>query len=280
MNDFLQKQFTTGQFAALYGINKRTLMYYDSIDLFKPAVVKENGYRYYTFGQSGLFDAIKLLRKLRVPLDEIKHHLKQCTPQTLQTVLYNQSQMLEQEIAELMWLQRVVHNKIATMEANLKVDCAKIEMIELNAQTILVSESTSELSMEETMKVMLKFMHDCYHTQSYSGYPLGYIMDAKKMQQGNFDQLTNCFYLVDGKSGKSMNRVQKPAGRYLVSYYKGPWTELNHPLQQLIDYTTDHNITFVGNVYIESILDDATAAAEDPYYCEAKVSILLEALNS
>ena len=42
------KLLTIGQFAALHEINKKTLMWYDETGLFRPAVVKENGYRYYT----------------------------------------------------------------------------------------------------------------------------------------------------------------------------------------------------------------------------------------
>ena len=276
MHDFLQKKFTTGQFAALYGINKRTLMYYDSIDLFKPAIVKKNGYRYYTIGQSGVFDAIQLLRKLRVPLEEIKKHLVHCTPQKTRTVLVNQSQMLEQEIAELMWLQRVVQNKIKSIEANLEMDCSNIEIIESKAQAIVVSESTAEMSMEQAMKVMLKFMRDCYHTRNYSGYPLGYMMDTDQIQQGKFSQLTNCFYRIDENHSEGMNWTYKPAGRYLVSYYRGPWTEIDPTLQLLADYRDNHGLTFTEHAYIESILDDTTAAVEDPYYCEAKISILLK----
>lgn len=276
MHDFLQKKFTTGQFAALYGINKRTLMYYDSIDLFKPAIVKKNGYRYYTIGQSGVFDAIQLLRKLRVPLEEIKKHLVHCTPQKTRTVLVNQSQMLEQEIAELMWLQRVVQNKIKSIEANLEMDCSNIEIIESKAQAIVVSESTAEMSMEQAMKVMLKFMRDCYHTRNYSGYPLGYMMNTDQIQQGNFSQLTNCFYHIDENNSEAMNWTYKPAGRYLVSYYRGPWTEIDPTLQLLADYANNHGLTFTGHAYIESILDDTTAVVEDPYYCEAKISILLK----
>jgi DNA-binding transcriptional MerR regulator len=276
MYNFLQKKFTTGQFAALYGINKRTLMYYDSIDLFKPAIVKKNGYRYYTYGQSCFFDVIQLLRKLRLPLEEIKKHLTHCTPQKTRTLLDNQSKMLEQEIAELMWLQKIVQNKIRSMEANLEMDCSKIEIIESNAQAIVVSEPTSEVSLEQSMKVILKFMHDCYHTRTYSGYPLGYMMDAEKVQQGNFSQLTNCFYHVDEKNSEAMNWTYKPAGRYLVGYYRGPWTEVDPTFQQLTDYANNHSLTFIGHAYLESILDDTMAVVEDPYYCEAKISILLK----
>ena len=47
------KLFTIGQFAALHGINKKTLMWYDEIGLFKPAFIhEENGYRLYSYYQS------------------------------------------------------------------------------------------------------------------------------------------------------------------------------------------------------------------------------------
>ena len=46
------KLLTIGQFAALHGINKKTLMWYDEIGLFKPAVIHPaNGYRYYNYYQ-------------------------------------------------------------------------------------------------------------------------------------------------------------------------------------------------------------------------------------
>lgn len=276
MNEILHRKFTTGQFAAMYGINKRTLMYYDSIDLFKPAIVKNNGYRYYTYEQSAVFDVIQLLRKLRLPLQEIQQYLLHCTPQKTLALLHNQSQKLEQEIAELMWLQKIVQNKIRNMEANQEIDYSKIEIVESEAEAIVLSESTSGMTMDQVVKVTLDFVRNCYYTKSYSGYPHGYMMDAEKVQQGMFDQLTNCFYRTDEINNESLNWIHKPAGRYLVSYYKGHWMEMEQTLQQLVDYANRHSLIFTGHAYIESILDDTTIAIEDPYYCETKISILLK----
>ncbi len=70
-----EKLFTIGQFAALHNINKKTLMWYDEIGLFKPAVVKENGYRYYTYYQSSLLETILVLRELNMGIPEIKEFL-------------------------------------------------------------------------------------------------------------------------------------------------------------------------------------------------------------
>ena len=66
------KLFTIGQFAKLHEINKKTLMWYDEIGILKPAVVKENGYRYYSFHQSSLLETILMLRELNVSIPEIQ----------------------------------------------------------------------------------------------------------------------------------------------------------------------------------------------------------------
>ena len=68
--------FTIGQFAKLHEINKKTLMWYDETGILKPAVIKENGYRYYTFQQSSLLETILMLRELGVSLAEIQHFLQ------------------------------------------------------------------------------------------------------------------------------------------------------------------------------------------------------------
>lgn len=64
--------FTIGQFADLHEINKKTLMWYDEIGLLKPAAVRENGYRYYTYQQSSTLETILMLRNYRFPFVKFK----------------------------------------------------------------------------------------------------------------------------------------------------------------------------------------------------------------
>lgn len=59
--------FTIGQFAAIHGIHKKTLMWYDQVGLLSPAFVGENGYRYYSYRQSARLETILMLRALRSP---------------------------------------------------------------------------------------------------------------------------------------------------------------------------------------------------------------------
>ena len=90
--------FTIGQFAALHEINKKTLMWYDEIGLLKPACIKENGYRYYSYQQSSTLETILMLRELNVSLDEIKQFMENRTMDTFDCLLQEKITELDKTI--------------------------------------------------------------------------------------------------------------------------------------------------------------------------------------
>ena len=62
-----------GRFARLSGLTVKALRHYDEIGLLRPARVDESsGYRYYALTQARSAEAIRRLRSLEVPLDEIR----------------------------------------------------------------------------------------------------------------------------------------------------------------------------------------------------------------
>ena len=65
--------YSSGEFAKLTGVNKRTLHYYNEIGLFRPEIIGENGYHYYTCFQFTELELILTLRKIeRCTLPERK----------------------------------------------------------------------------------------------------------------------------------------------------------------------------------------------------------------
>ena len=69
------KYFTAGEFAAIHGMSKQTLLFYDKIGLIKPAFVDENNrYRYYSAKQMEVLDTISMLKEVGMPLAEIREY--------------------------------------------------------------------------------------------------------------------------------------------------------------------------------------------------------------
>lgn len=62
---------STGTFANMCNVTKKTLYFYEKKGLLKPAVVKDNGYRYYRIEQVDQMATIRLLEILGSSLDEV-----------------------------------------------------------------------------------------------------------------------------------------------------------------------------------------------------------------
>ncbi len=78
---------TTGDFAKLCGVTKHTLFHYDEVGVFSPDVVDLNGYRYYSVVQIEVFQVIKMLKDVGMPLKEIKSYLDNRSPKNLIEIL-------------------------------------------------------------------------------------------------------------------------------------------------------------------------------------------------
>ena len=92
------KLLTIGQFAALHGINKKTLMWYDEIGLFHPSAIDpENGYRYYSINQLEKMLLINRLKDYCFSLEEIKLILD--SEEQIDEVLFTALNKKKKEIA-------------------------------------------------------------------------------------------------------------------------------------------------------------------------------------
>lgn len=57
-------EYTVQQLAKLSGVSKRTLHYYDEIDLLKPKAIRSNGYRIYAQRKLPVFNKYYSLNRL------------------------------------------------------------------------------------------------------------------------------------------------------------------------------------------------------------------------
>ena len=107
-----REYFTTGEFAKIFGVKKQTLFHYDQCGIFKPDIVGENGYRYYSFTQLESFAVILMLRELDVHIKEIKEHMDHRSPEGLISLLKSKATQIDDKIDYLKWSKRCIENKI------------------------------------------------------------------------------------------------------------------------------------------------------------------------
>ena len=79
-------------------ISRQTLIYYDKNNIFKPAFVDENGYRYYTIYQVPFLREICVLKDNDVPLKDIVANFEDRTVESTVKLLNEKKEDLEKQI--------------------------------------------------------------------------------------------------------------------------------------------------------------------------------------
>ena len=90
--------YSSGEFAKLTGVNKRTLHYYNEIGLFRPEIIGENGYHYYTCFQFTELELILTLRKIGLSIDEIKDYSSRPSDESFTEMMTKKKKLIDESI--------------------------------------------------------------------------------------------------------------------------------------------------------------------------------------
>ena len=187
------KLLTIGQFAALHGINKKTLMWYDEIGLFHPAAIDPaNGYRYYSYHQSSILETILLLRELNVSTEEIRIFMQNRSAASMEQLLREKIEDLDREIAHLKAVRKTMSFHCQNMQTLQTMDLSQISLIEKKERclvTVDIEKDTPfdklvEMIIDETKKYQLRRLHDA----SY-----GPKIAVNTLRRANYDEYSRRF---------------------------------------------------------------------------------------
>ena len=257
-----RKLLTIGQFAALHGINKKTLMWYDEIGLFSPVLVHpENGYRYYSYYQSSILETILLLRELNVPIEEIQAFMTDRSAHSLQQLLQEQIENLDREMAHLKAVRETLAHHHQNMTTLLTMDLSAINILEKKERclvTVGISRDTSfdrqvEMITAETKKYQLRRLHDA----SY-----GTMIAVESLQKGDFGDYSRLFIVIPFPIKKTGLHIQ-PQGTYVQAFYRDSGENAMLCYQRIFEYVKAHGLTLSGFSYEVILNENVMDRAED-----------------
>ena len=267
------KLLTIGQFAAMHGINKKTLMWYDEIGLFRPAAINpENGYRYYSYHQSPVLETILLLRDLDVSNHEIQDFMKDRSAGNLKQLLEEKMADLDKQIAHLQAVRTTLSAHRQNMDTLLTMDLSEISVVEREERclvTVGIDRGTSferevELITAETEKYQLGRLHKA----SY-----GSMISVSSLMSGRYDDYSRLFIEIPFLSYRAGLHMA-PGGKYLRAFCKGEWDRLPKRYQEIFDYAREHGLTPYGYSYEMGINENVIERIED-YIVQIEIPITL-----
>lgn len=270
--DEKSKLLTIGQFAAMHGINKKTLMWYDEIGLFKPAVINsENGYRYYNYYQSPILETILLLRELDVSLTEIQNFMKNRSALNMKLLLEEKIADLDLQIRHLQAVRKTLNNHHQDMVTLLTMDLSEINIIEKEESCLVTVDIDKDITFDkevelittETTKYQLGRLHDA----SY-----GSMIPVTSLKDGNFDNYTKLFIEIPFLKQKAGLHIQ-PKGKYIRAFHKGNWDKIAQRYQLILEYAHKQGLVLSGFSYEKGINETVIDCIED-YIVQIEIPIL------
>lgn len=271
MNENNTKYFSTGEFAKLCNVNKKTLFHYDSIDLFKPEKVMPNGYRYYSTYQLESFNVIYTLKDLGMPLKEIKGFMDKRNPKNVLELFNYETNEIEKEINKLKRKQEIISNKIKIInEAENITDNIFIE--NQNEEYILLSSPIDKTKFPYDTDTYMNHLDYCYRNDLYIGYPVGSIKTMEDITSENpYDY--SYYYTKVNKDSINKNIIVKPSGTYVVGYLKGYYTNAPTLYEEMINYVNNNNLTIIGYAYEDILIDEVTVKDINEYVIKVSIHI-------
>lgn len=255
------KSLKAAEFAAICGISKDTLLYYDKIDLLKPWRRDDNGTRHYHWDQINTFQIISFLKNSGCSLSEIKDFLSSDSPASYIPMLENNYIKLQHQISEIQKSIDIL--KLLSFVLGLSEERqAFVEMKDPPALFITkVHEDESPQSALMRHVKALRFRNDI------DKYPMGIILGKDSILNGESEP--RAFYNVC--SGESEGAVPGEQGIRFRDVISAPSSEIftliRHRIENLI--STGHivgedikcdiligepNADNTGNVVIEAYI--------------------------
>lgn len=271
MSDTKNTLFTIGEFANLHSINKKTLMWYDEVDLFKPAVIKENGYRYYTYFQSATLETILMLRELDVPIGEIKKFMENKSAVNLKNLMEDRVAALDENIAYLKSIRKILVRRKSEISSLLSVDLSEITIVEKEKQYLAVVRTEKDSPLEKEIGMMFdEVKKQKQHRLRDISY--GSMIPVESLVRGDFDDYFALFMKLPIQTpGKGFHT--RPAGKYLRAFCRGSWDQIPSKYEEMLLFAKRHHMTLSGYAY-ETGINETVVNTMDEYITQIEILIL------
>lgn len=250
----MSKYFKIGEVSKLKRVSIRALRFYDRVNLLKPAQVdKFTNYRYYSLEQLFQIEMIVHLRKLGVPIEDLKFLFAHDDLATWHGYLTQTMQKTVEQIESLQHSLFRTEKFISHINEIEEIkDKEGIYPLEIGERTILTRDCTFSPSAEEAIEIFQEIYRELSDRNLITTYQSGAILDLSPGE--NKSERKKIFMNYYASSDiVSEHAFVLPAGTYLCINHR--WTDFSEKKALLIDYLKQNRLKPKIAVEEEAFLD-------------------------
>lgn len=238
----MRKYLTIGEVSNLLDISTSSIRFYEKEGLLSPFKIDENGYRLYDFNELDTLETILLLRKMDVPLKQLRKILHNNSIEDYLNTLNESLKSLDNKIDQLNKKKQYVQRKIEYIHnyTDTKNSYSIINLPQRNLSCIHTG-TLFEYSPKCTYE-LTKSLNISYSDMFQDSYVI-------RLDDNNYS------FCVDSSTKlripKNNSTLVLPKGSYLnYNFFSNMPEMFDEEINNFYEYMKKHNLTYKGNLII------------------------------
>lgn len=269
----MKDYYSIGEMSKLFGLNIRTLRYYDKVDLLKPAYIDEKThYRYYTVDQFEIMNSIIYLRTLNMPIQKIKEFLDHKDTDTLMKVFLEQKQDLIKMKHELAVCEKKIDNRISQLQDALNTPLNQIVIDQIDERKALILHH--EHDKKGNIETYVREISSKYNVSSliFLG-KVAFCIDKDCLLLKKYHTFHSTILILDKEDEYDGDCVILEKGLYVKMRYCGHHNDADSYYDQMIEYIKSHQLEVIGDAIELSLIDYCYTMDKDKYVMELQIPV-------
>lgn len=240
----MDELLSVGEFASLLNTTKATLRHYDSMGVLKPAVIGDNGYRYYHPDQAQIFLAVMLFSECGLQLRDIKKYLNTFDVSHGEAIIASAERTANEKIRKLSQVSLLLEVKRLLHQASLEHEYWVPFISELPECTYFISNRLRSSEYQKTHTA--HSINICRYVMDHDEFPEHpFVSRSKVSSSGSEIVLTD----YREKAG-NIETCTIPAGLYVSILCKGIDYHAKEAVFTLVKYAENNGYALSEDVYI------------------------------
>ena len=242
----MRENYKISEIAKIFNISRRTLIYYDEIDLFKPHYIdEENGYRYYSGHQIYVLRFIIALKNSGFSLNEIKKYTTCSNIEDSQFFLDSKIRIMEEKIKKMEKSVKIVKIKYEELEKAKSSKGLKpsiVNNVNIKMIVIDVKEPYRYMQVEKAYKELSQIENKIQLDQKRHVA----IVDKKNLKVMDIYPLKLVGVIVSNKVGHDSEITMKEK-RCATITHKDSFENLRKSYEKLMKFIEENSYKIIGD---------------------------------
>ena len=261
--------YSIGEFAVLSRTSHSILRHYEKMGLLRPAVRKDNKFRFYSIKQLATINTIRILHGFGLSTAEISALITHRTPELALEKIKELKENLVAKMDDIVHLHKLLITMDKIVQSGINADMNDIVIVSRQAEPIILGKPYAYKNGETSYDALLAFYRDmsgrCHPSDMV--YPVWGIFSEERVRKGDY-QYPDCFYLCSPNG-----QDRKPAATYAIGHTRAGYGQGANLYKRIIEYIDQNGYEICGDAYEEYPLNEFCIADDQNFLMRIMITV-------